>query len=403
MLSFNQYYASSLTEEVVRNKHLDHLEDMMLLYGEQGLKDSIAFLKDIAVSLKLGKSPELRFSTKWDGKPAVVCGINPSNKKFFVATKSAFSKVVKAYHTPKEVKDAIPIPDLADKLIQCLKYLPKIGITGVLQGDLMFGEGAKKMVALNGVEHIAFQPNTIMYAIPAKSEMGRKIAAAKIGIAFHTEYSGSSMETLSAKTFNFDSSKLKKSPDVWYTDPNIYDITPALLQPAEYDNLSKMITECSALSKKVVPFIKILKSKSNEDLMTILMPYINSTIGGGMTNYTTTGLSLYITTRLDKEIEKLKSAAGKQSREAQKQKLLDFVKTYSGQFTDMFTLHNRLANCKEILLGKFNAIGSFGHFFVDDEGIRPTDPEGIVVSRSGKVVKLVNRLRFSRQNRKVNQ
>lgn len=403
MLSFNQYYASSLTEEVVRNKHLDHLEDMMLLYGEQGLKDSIAFLKDIAVSLKLGKSPELRFSTKWDGKPAVVCGINPSNKKFFVATKSAFSKVVKAYHTPKEVKDAIPIPDLADKLIQCLKYLPKIGIKGVLQGDLMFGEGAKKVVTLNGVEHIAFQPNTIMYAIPAKSEMGRRVAAAKIGIAFHTEYSGSSMETLSAKTFNFDSGKLKKSPDVWFTDPNIYDITPALLQPAEYDNLSKMITECSALSKKVVPFIKILKSKSNEDLMTILMPYINSTIGGGMTNYTVNGLSLYITTRLDKEIEKLKSASGKQSREAQKQKLLDFVKTYSAQFTDMFTLHNRLANCKEILLTKFNAIGSFGHFFVDDEGIRPTDPEGIVVSRSGKVVKLVNRLRFSRQNRKVNQ
>ena len=401
MLSFNQYNASDLNEEVVRNKHLDHLEDMMLLYGEQGLKDSIAFLKDIAVSLKLGKSPELKFSTKWDGKPAVVCGINPDNKKFFVATKSAFSKVVKAYHTPKEVKDAIPIADLADKLIQCLKHLPKIGIKGVLQGDLMFGEGAKKVVTLNGVEHIAFQPNTIMYAIPAKSEMGQRIANAKLGIAFHTEYGGNSMESLSAKTFNFDSSKLKKTADVWFTDPNIYDITPALLQPGEYDNLSKMIGECEALSKKVLPFLKTLKA--NADLMEILMPYINSTIGGGMTNYTSNGLNLYVTTRMDKEIEKLKSEKGKQSRQAQKQKLLDFVKTYSSQFGDMFTLHNRLANCKEILLGKFNAIGAFGHFFVDDEGIRPTDPEGIVVSRSGRVVKLVNRLRFSRQNRKVNQ
>ena len=66
-------------------------------------------------------------------------------------------------------------------------------------------------------------------------------------------------------------------------------------------------------------------------------------------------------------------------------------------------LHNKIANVKEMILTKLHGISQFGHFFVDGDGIQPTDPEGFVIARSGRVVKLVNRLRFSRQNRKVNQ
>ena len=110
-----------------------------------------------------------------------------------------------------------------------------------------------------------------------------------------------------------------------------------------------------------------------------------------------------IETKLDKEIAKLKTPKGKQGREEVKKKLLSFVSAYDRQFNEMFGLHNSIAKVKEVLLGKFYALSQFGHFFVDDEGIRPTDPEGIVIARSGKVTKLVNRLRFSRQNRKINQ
>ena len=31
-------------------------------------------------------------TVKWDGAPAIICGINPENGKFFVGTKSVFNK-----------------------------------------------------------------------------------------------------------------------------------------------------------------------------------------------------------------------------------------------------------------------------------------------------------------------
>lgn len=396
MLSFAQH---TIAEQTVQNKHLDHLEDLMILQGKEGLELSIAFMKDIGQSLRTG-STTLGISTKWDGKPAVVCGINPENKKFFVATKSAFNKEVKAFHTPAEVKKGVPNADLASKLTQCLKYLPKIGITGVLQGDLMFTTDSKKSQDIGGKKYITFMPNTIMYAVGADSPMGKSIAAAKIGIAFHTAYSGNSMSSLSASSFNFNASKLKKTADVWFTDPNVYDITPALMKPDEYGTLEKIIKDCEAKAKTVAPFLKILLS--NAALMEFVSPYINSTINGGMAQFSARGLKQFVETKMGKEIEKLKTEKGKQGKQATMDKLTGFVDAYSKQIDDMFALHNMIANGKELLLNKFYAISQFGHFFVDDEGIRPTDPEGMVISRAGQVVKLVNRLRFSRQNRKVN-
>ena len=396
MLSFKSH---TLAEETVRNKHLDHLEDLMILRGKEGLNGSIAFLKDIAQSLKTG-STTLGISTKWDGKPAVVCGINPENGKFFVATKGAFNKEVKAFHTDAEIKKGVPNADLASKLMVCLKHLPKLGIKGVLQGDLMFTSDSKKTQDIGGKTFVTFMPNTIMYAVLAGSPMGKAVTAAKVGIAFHTEYSGKTMNGLSATSFNFNASKLKKTADVWFTDPNIYDITPALLKPDEYGTLEKIIKDCEARAKVVSPFLKIMLS--NTALMEFVLPYINSTINGGLASFSARGLKLAIEVKMGKEIDKLKTEKGKQGKRETMEKLTAFVDTYAKQFDDMFALHNALAKGKEILLNKFYAISQFGHFFVDEEGIRPTDPEGVVISRAGQVVKLVNRLRFSRQNRKVN-
>lgn len=397
MLSFKQ--VTNLSEETVRNKHLDHLEDLMLLQGKKGLDQSIAFLKDIGQSLKTG-STTMGISTKWDGKPAVVCGINPENKKFFVATKGAFNKEVKAFHTAAQIKKGVPNADLASKLTECLKYLPKLGITGVLQGDLMFTTDTKKDQEIKGKQYVTFMPNTIMYAVLKSSPIGKAVIAAKIGIAFHTQYSGSTMSSLSATSFNFNASKLKKTADVWFTDPNIYDITPALMSKEEHASLEAVIKVCENKAKVVGSTLNVILS--NKGLEPFLSPYINSTINGGLAAFSARGLKQFIEIRFGKEIDKLKTDKGKQGKRDAMEKLTAFVDTYAKQFDAMFDLHNEIAKGKEILLNKFYAISQFGHFFVDADGIRPTDPEGIVISRAGQVVKLVNRLRFSRQNRKVN-
>ena len=57
-------------------------------------------------------------------------------------------------------------PELAAKLSAALKYLPKIGIGAVVQGDLMFTEGDVSTVNINGEDCYVFTPNTITYAVP---------------------------------------------------------------------------------------------------------------------------------------------------------------------------------------------------------------------------------------------
>lgn len=403
MLSFGQYNKEILKEETAKNKHLDHVEDLMILYGQKGLDNSIAFLKDIIESLKTGNT-SLGVSTKWDGKPAIVCGENPENGKFFVSTKSVFgTKEQKAYHTEAEIKKAGFPSDLADKMIMCLKLLPKVGIgKRILQGDLMFTQDMKKTVTIQGVSHIGFQPNTIMYTVPKDSPIGSKVATAKLGMAFHTEYKGDSLKTLSAVSYNFNSKVLKQIPDVWVTDPNIYDLSPALMKGGESDTAIRMLLECEALAKKVRPFIKTLVAQKelNDDY---LLPYINSTINGGLTNFSAEGWKLNVRSKLEKEINKLKTEKGKAGKTEVLNKHLAFIDAYTKQIDQMFELHNKIAKVKEMLLGKLYAISTLGHFFMDENGIRPTNPEGIVIYRSGSVIKLVNRLEFSKQNRKMNQ
>ena len=45
---------------------------------------------------------------------------------------------------------------------------------------------------------ITFTPNTITYAVPADSDIGRRIARAKLGIVFHTVYTGKTMNNMTA-------------------------------------------------------------------------------------------------------------------------------------------------------------------------------------------------------------
>ena len=94
---------------------------------------------------------------------------------------------------------------MADKLAVALKYLPSLGINGVLQGDLLFTSDDKKSAVVNGEKSIVFSPNTITYAVPVVktgwfggSSMYDRINKAKIGIIFLTSYSGKTMRGLRA-------------------------------------------------------------------------------------------------------------------------------------------------------------------------------------------------------------
>ena len=78
-----------------------------------------------------------------------------------------------------------------------ISNLSRLNIKGILQGDLLFTDDLKA-INIDGEKMISFTPNTITYAVPIDSDLGKKIAEAKMGIVFHTQYSGKTMNNLSA-------------------------------------------------------------------------------------------------------------------------------------------------------------------------------------------------------------
>ena len=71
MFSFKGYQTKA------KNKHLEHLEDQIIDNGSQGGKNAVNFLVAIRNMLKGSSRSKVNMTVKWDGAPAVICGINP--------------------------------------------------------------------------------------------------------------------------------------------------------------------------------------------------------------------------------------------------------------------------------------------------------------------------------------
>ena len=134
-----------ITEQ--KNTHMTHIEDKVIYGGVDGTRQAIfalRSLRDMLAGTSKGK-----VSVKWDGAPAIFCGEDPSDGKFFVAKKGIFNKNPKVYKTDSEI-DEDTSGDLAEKLKDALKYLSKLNIKGVIQGDFLFGRGDLKTKNIDG-------------------------------------------------------------------------------------------------------------------------------------------------------------------------------------------------------------------------------------------------------------
>ena len=127
-----------LTEDKAgKNLHLEHIEDEILNYGVDGGRAAINFLRSLRDMMAGGSRSSVNMTVKWDGAPAIFAGIDPADGKFFVAKKSVFNVNPKLYKTNQEI-DADLSGTLNAKFKVALEELGKLGIKGVLQGDLMF-------------------------------------------------------------------------------------------------------------------------------------------------------------------------------------------------------------------------------------------------------------------------
>ena len=318
---------------MAKNTHLEHLEDDILNNGSVGGMNAIAFLRELGKFLS-HQASSVAITTKWDGAPAIVCGINPENNKFFVGTKSVFAKTEpKLCYTVADItKFYGEEGQLAAKLRTCLQYLSNLNIRGVLQGDLLFTNDKQSRI-INGESVIAFRPNTITYTVPSESDFGNKISNAKMGIVFHTRYTGPSIAEMSA-TFGVDIDNLTPSSNVYVATASFTDATGAASFTTEQLRLyTAAVNRAEGSLRQASTFLNILSSTgSSKFLMTTLFKqYFNTYIksGQGLTNSRDVARNFagYYIQLLDKEVLSKKTKAAQDKYLQMKREGLAFIKT----------------------------------------------------------------------------
>jgi len=399
-MKFSEYIAEA---KEGKNVHLEHLEDNVLNNGVSGAREAINFLRSLRNMLAGHSDVKVNVTTKWDGAPAIFAGINPENGKFFVGTKSVFNKNAKLNYTDADIDENHPSEGLNDKLKIALAYLPKLGIKGILQGDMMFTKSDLKHETIDGEEYITFQPNTIVYAVPVNTKLAKMMMAAQLGVVFHTSYVGKDIENMKA-SFNIDIGHLTTTKDVWFRDASFTDASGSVtFTEKETADITSILSQAGRLFT-TIPVLTLNKIASSETYLMQIKTYNNTKVREGQeirdTRAHVNGLMKYVEDKLNKEILAAKKAETKDKRIKEKTEVMRFYRTNAAQLKHIFDLMNMIIEAKLMIIRKLETIRSIGTFVRTDDGFRITAPEGFVAvdKLKGNALKLVDRLEFSHQN-----
>ncbi len=381
-----------LTEE--KNLHLEHLEDEIINLGPQGVLAVREYITGIT-SLLQGAGSQSKLTVKWDGAPAIICGIDPRNKRFFVGTKGVFNKTSKAAYTPTQIRNFYP-GDLGDKMENAFVYLKRLGIKQVLQGDLLFDDNIKQDTG----DAITFQPNTIVYKVDKGTELYNTISKARLGIAFHTTYVGETLADMDAQ-FGADISGLNQNANVWVDDATIKNISGTVTLTKEEELELKLALKY--LNPVSVENTVWKAMQSNSEFINTFKIFVNSEIKKGVSVSQPTNIvnkfATFYRDRKEKELAGLKMDKAKQVRIQQIRDQLQFLNDNRVGLTQMLSMYNTTIKAKNIILNKLKNIQQIGTFKKTETGLQVTDPEGFVaINAGGNAVKLVDRLAFSRTN-----
>jgi hypothetical protein len=388
---------------MAKNTHLEHLEDDILNNGMEGGKNAIEFLRELGKMLSEPNS-QIRVTTKWDGAPAIVCGVFPNTGQFFVGTKSVFSKTFpKICFTDADIDFYGYEGQLASKLKACLKHLPKLGIKSVLQGDLLFTEEDKIKENILGKDCIKFQPNTIVYCVEKGSDIYDNVDKAKVGIVFHTKYIGREISSMNA-TFG-EINNFNKTSDVYATTATFKDASgEATFTTAELQKYTAAVNKAEGSLKQASKFLNILGETGQGKflLSTLFKQFFNTYIRQGKSipnvNRVIQEFSGYYRTLLQKEIDLKKTVTAKNKYVKIQEDGLKFIESNKRAIYFTIASYLNLQSAKSIVIEKLEKVKTLGTFLRTDTGYKVTAPEGFVAIRSGKALKLVDRLEFSRAN-----
>jgi len=405
MISFRE-----LTEDKGgKNLHLEHLEDEIINYGVDGGRAALNFLRSLRDMLAGASRSSINMTVKWDGAPAIFAGVDPSDGKFFVAKKSVFNVKPLLYKTEKEIDEAGLSGSLNSKFKVALKEFSKLGIEGVLQGDLMFTDDIERDT-IDGVKYYTFQPNTIVYAVPVDSDFGKKIKKSKIGIVWHTTYKGKELQNMKA-SFGVNIKGLNTPSSVWMDDATYKDTSgKSTFTEAETEKITAILSQVGKTFHKInatqlKKFLALQESMTGNLAGASLKTYNNSKVRAGekISNPVAhaKGYPQWVQQHIQKQIDGAKSSAGKKKYETTQKEYVREVTRYTNNLVQVITFQNLLVEAKMLIVKKLNSVKQLTDTFVrTSNGFKVTNPEGFVaIDRvGGGAVKLVDRMEFSFNN-----
>jgi len=390
-----------------KNLHLEHIEDEILNYGITGGRASINFIQSLRDMFAGASRSSINMTVKWDGAPAVFAGVDPADGKFFVGKKSVFNVEPQLYKTNADV-DKYTSGDLNKKLKVALSEFPKLGIKGVLQGDLMFTDDVSTDT-IDGKKYYTFQPNTIVYAADVDSDLGKQISKAKIGVVWHTTYTGKELQDMKA-SFGVNISKLNDVSSVWQDDATFKDVSGSATMTEK--ETAAITVELSTAGKT---FQKINSSMLTK-FLNLQDSFTGAMVSAGLKTYNNTkvregkpisnprahaqGYVKYVGDKYAAKVKDSKSKAGKDKYKNLQKEYTREVNKHVKNLTEIITFQNAIVKAKMLIVRKLNSVKSIGTFIKTDNGFKVSNPEGYVaIDRvSGNAVKLVDRMEFSYNN-----
>ena len=390
-----------------KNLHLEHIEDEILNYGIDGGRASINFIRSLRDMFAGATRSSINMTVKWDGAPAIFAGIDPEDGKFFVGKKSVFNVEPQLYKTNADI-DKYTSGDLNAKFKVALQEFPKLGIKGVLQGDLMFTNDVGTQT-IDDVDYYTFQPNTIVYAAAQDSDLGKQISKAKIGVVWHTTYTGDELQSMKA-SFGADISKLKNVSSVWMDDATYKDVSGrATFTQSETDKITKELSNAGSTFRKInstllKKFLNLQNSLTGTLAGASYKTYNNTFVREGkpITNPKrhAMGYPTFFKNKLQEQIDKMKSDAGKKKYQTLQKEYDRELRKHVSNLAQIALFQNYIVSAKMLVIYKLNSVKNIGTFIRTSNGFKAVNPEGYVaIDRvSGGAVKLVDRMEFSFNN-----
>ena len=388
-----------------KNVHLEHIEDLVFNEGVSGTRNAILFLRSVRDMLSGTSTKRINITTKWDGAPAIFAGIDPVDGQFFVAKKGLFNKNPQLFKSLADISNSGMSAELQSKFTTSYTEFKKLGIKkGVYQGDLMFTKEDLSKETIDGVSYITFQPNTIVYAVPATSSLAKKIRKSKIGIVWHTTYTGDTIENMTSSFGKSIISKMRSVSSVWMDDATYKDVSgTATFTAEETAKLTSILSQAGKIFQRL-PAPALNDIAGEEEFLIRLKAFNNTKVRQGtvITNERkhVSELIKHFKDYYNKQAGTRKSDKGKQAQLDKMKKLMSYFDKHSGDLVKIYQIVTLLTTAKGMIVDKLNKAGSMPTFLRTKNGFKTTSQEGYVAidHMKGGAVKLVDRMEFSRAN-----